>query len=33
MGDGGVKFFPQTIDYVNYQRLGGKAEGNSAQVP
>jgi prepilin-type N-terminal cleavage/methylation domain-containing protein/prepilin-type processing-associated H-X9-DG protein len=33
MGDGGVKFFPQTIDYVTYQRLGGKAEGISAQVP
>ena len=33
MGDGSVKFFPQTIDYVTYQRRGGKAEGISAQVP
>jgi prepilin-type processing-associated H-X9-DG protein len=33
MGDGAVKFFPQTIDYINYQRLGSKAEGNTAQVP
>jgi prepilin-type N-terminal cleavage/methylation domain-containing protein/prepilin-type processing-associated H-X9-DG protein len=33
MGDGAVRYFPQTIDYINYQRLGGKAEGGAAQVP
>jgi prepilin-type processing-associated H-X9-DG protein len=27
MGDGSVRFVPQTIDYLTYQRLGGKAEG------
>ena len=33
MGDGSVKFLPQTIDYITYQRLGGKGEGLPAQAP
>jgi hypothetical protein len=27
MGDGSVRFVSQTIDYLSYQRLGGKADG------
>jgi prepilin-type processing-associated H-X9-DG protein len=29
-GDGSVKFLSQTIDHQNYQRLGGRAEGQPA---
>jgi len=32
-GDGAVRFLPETIDHWNYQYLGGKAEGQTAQVP
>ena len=33
LGDGSVRLLPQTIDYVTYQRAGGKADGSSLQLP
>jgi prepilin-type N-terminal cleavage/methylation domain-containing protein/prepilin-type processing-associated H-X9-DG protein len=32
-GDGSVKLLPSSIDHQNYQRLGGRAEGQPAQIP
>jgi prepilin-type processing-associated H-X9-DG protein len=32
-GDGSVKFLPQTINHQNYQLLGGRADGQPAQLP
>ncbi len=31
--DGSVQFLPQTIDYVTYQRLGCRRDGNAVAVP
>jgi prepilin-type N-terminal cleavage/methylation domain-containing protein/prepilin-type processing-associated H-X9-DG protein len=32
-GDGSVRMLSSTIDHQNYQRLGGRAEGQPAQIP
>ncbi|MGN6133880.1 MAG: DUF1559 family PulG-like putative transporter [Aureliella sp.] len=32
MGDGSVQFLSQSIDMTNYQRLGAKADGNTASL-
>ena len=32
MGDGSVHFFSENVDMVNYNRLGDKADGESAQL-
>ena len=32
MGDGSVQFFSQSIDMVNYNRLGGKSDGQTASI-
>ncbi len=32
-GDGAVRFLPETTDHQNYQYLGAKADGQTAQVP
>jgi hypothetical protein len=32
MGDGSVHFLSQSIDMVNYNRLGAKADGQTASV-
>jgi prepilin-type N-terminal cleavage/methylation domain-containing protein/prepilin-type processing-associated H-X9-DG protein len=31
--DGSVQFLPQTIDYMTYQRLGCRRDGNAVQIP
>jgi prepilin-type N-terminal cleavage/methylation domain-containing protein/prepilin-type processing-associated H-X9-DG protein len=31
--DGSVQFLPQSIDYVTYQRLGCRKDGNAVQIP
>jgi prepilin-type N-terminal cleavage/methylation domain-containing protein len=33
LGDGSVRFVPQTIDHTAYQYLGAKADGHVASVP
>lgn len=32
-GDGAVRFLPETIDHQNYQYMGAKADGFTAQLP
>ena len=32
-GDGSVHFLPETIDHWSFQHLGGKADGETAQIP
>lgn len=32
MGDGSVQFISETVDIVNYNRLGGKADGETASL-
>jgi len=32
-GDGAVRFLPETIDHLAYQRLGAKADGRSVELP
>ena len=33
LGDGSVRFLPETIEHVTYQRLGDKADGQPVAVP
>jgi prepilin-type processing-associated H-X9-DG protein len=33
MGDGSVRFLPQTIDMVTYNRIGAKADGLPVELP
>jgi prepilin-type processing-associated H-X9-DG protein len=32
MGDGSVRYLPETIDHTNYQRLGGRKDGASVDM-
>lgn len=33
LGDGSVQFISQSVDYLTYQRLGARADGNPVQLP